>query len=870
MDVFKLLGKIIVENADANKKIDETTDKAQSAEGKLSKIFAKIGTAVGAAFTAKKVIEFGTACVNSAMNAETAFAKVNTLLRDDTDTDAYFNSIKQASKETGVAVTDFAEAVYSAISASVEQGSAVEFTTNAIKLAKGGFSDAATAVDVLTTAINAYGYAASDATSIADKLVTTQNLGKIEVGQLAAVMGRSIPTAKAYNVGLDTLCGTYAIMTKNGNPAAESTTLINAMLNELGKSGTTASDVLREKTGKSFSELMASGMSLSDVLAILQDAAQKSGLSINDMFGSAEAGKAAYTLISNAKDLNDSIAQIQGSAGATEAAYSKMSDTMAEKIQKLKNRFDLLKTSIGEGLMPILSFVVDNFDDIAIAAGVLGTAILTNLIVKALTPAAVAFAANAEALAFFTVESGKAAVAEATLTGAFSAGEIIVGVLTGKISLATAAQYAWNTAMSANPIGLVVAGLAALAIGFKHVYEASKQQTAEIAGTANSYEEAAAKAAELRSKIKELENAPGGWTYARTQEIHGMKMALQEVEGQMESFQQAEQSAAESATEPVDAFTAASQEYATQAEALMNKFQQTYDAIYSKVSGWFEPFGQAATTVTTSIQDIMSNMQSQIDFNNTYSANLQYLKEAGLGGLSEAFQAYGADGAAYAAEIVQSLEQVGGATTEHGKAIVDGLSSTYDQMKESQGDLVNTMTDLDGKIQGEMDNITKTYADKLKELDKGAEGRQYAENTMSEFLGGITSGSGNIMTAMSDLGTKMTAALQASIGSITFSVSAKKGATGVSSNIVMGSHADGLNYVPFDGYIAELHKGEMVVPKKQAQALRDGDIGSGTEQIIILLSKILDSMGIDLKKQVANSNVQLDGRTLGRVVRGYV
>ena len=35
-----------------------------------------------------------------------------------------------------------------------------------------------------------------------------------------------------------------------------------------------------------------------------------------------------------------------------------------------------------------------------------------------------------------------------------------------------------------------------------------------------------------------------------------------------------------------------------------------------------------------------------------------------------------------------------------------------------------------------------------------------------------------------------------------------------------GSHANGLDYVPFDGYIAQLHKGEMVVPAALAESLR--------------------------------------------------
>lgn len=56
-------------------------------------------------------------------------------------------------------------------------------------------------------------------------------------------------------------------------------------------------------------------------------------------------------------------------------------------------------------------------------------------------------------------------LAQAASTGAITLKQIAVGVLTGEIGLATAAQYAWNLAMSLNPIGIVVAAVAALAAG---------------------------------------------------------------------------------------------------------------------------------------------------------------------------------------------------------------------------------------------------------------------------------------------------------------------------------------------------------------------------------------------------------------------
>lgn len=49
---------------------------------------------------------------------------------------------------------------------------------------------------------------------------------------------------------------------------------------------------------------------------------------------------------------------------------------------------------------------------------------------------------------------------------------------------------------------------------------------------------------------------------------------------------------------------------------------------------------------------------------------------------------------------------------------------------------------------------------------------------------------------------------------------------------ISGSHKNGLSYVPFDGYIAELHKGERVLTAKEAKNYNSG-IGSSTINITI-------------------------------------
>ena len=64
MELFKLLGTIAVDNNDANKAIDDTTDKAEGAKGKMSGAFSKIGQ--GAAVCGKAVVK-GIAIGSAAM-----------------------------------------------------------------------------------------------------------------------------------------------------------------------------------------------------------------------------------------------------------------------------------------------------------------------------------------------------------------------------------------------------------------------------------------------------------------------------------------------------------------------------------------------------------------------------------------------------------------------------------------------------------------------------------------------------------------------------------------------------------------------------------------------------------------------------------
>nr|DAD73177.1 MAG TPA: tail tape measure protein [Myoviridae sp. ct25F5] len=101
-------------------------------------------------------------------------------------------------------------------------------------------------------------------------------------------------------------------------------------------------------------------------------------------------------------------------------------------------------------------------------------------------------------------------------------------------------------------------------------------------------------------------------------------------------------------------------------------------------------------------------------------------------------------------------------------------------------------------------------------------------------------------------------------GNLTANVTVNKSASGGATD---GSHARGLDFVPFDGYVAELHKGEMVVPAAEARAMRNGFSGFQDGEVANLLKQILYAVQDSNKQETV---LKINNREFGRAVRGAV
>lgn len=434
----------------AGTKVTGVGKKISSAGGEVVKLGKKFAPVSAAATGALTVV------TKTSSDFQNGMAKMSTLFdTSQVSVQKLSKEFLNLSNETGKGATELTEAGYQALSASVPVEKLGSFIRTSANMAKVGFTDTATSVDLLSTAVNAYGLEADQADNIANKLVNTQNLGKTSVNELASSMGKVIPTAAGMNVNLDQLCTMYTLMTKQGIATAESTTYMNSMLNELGDSGTDVGGILKEKTGKSFQDLMKDGMSVGDALKLIKQSSDETGTAFNELWSSQEAGKAAMALLNDsAGDFNETMGSMANVTDLVSQGLEKM-DTPSAKVSKSLNRIKNSGVELGSVLLTTVTPYIEVFSQKVIELTNKFNAmpdsqkkvILVLLaIVAAVTP--VLLVVGKVITAFGQVYS--------------VAGKLVTGL--GKL---------WGV-FATNPVLIVVAVLAAIVAAFIHLWNTSE------------------------------------------------------------------------------------------------------------------------------------------------------------------------------------------------------------------------------------------------------------------------------------------------------------------------------------------------------------------------------------------------------------
>lgn len=551
---------------------------------------------------------------------------------------------------------------------------------------------------------------------------------------------------------------------------------------------------------------------------------------------------------------NEAAGTIEGSTASMKAAWQNLATGMADSSADMEGltkdfvdsvftagkniipRVQQIVTGVGAATAEAISYLretngaidllVTAFEFAATAATVAGTAIGVNMAGKAIANIATIFTANASALAFFTAESGKAAVAEATLNGVFSVSEIAVGVLTGQISLATAAQYAWNTAINANPIGLIAAAVAALAIGIGKATKAHKAFVKELAGEPQTVEEARAKVEELEQQYEEASKArlemftsDAGFS-GDTVEMERLSEAIKQAKQNLADLEAQEQAAAEEAAKPANVIKAASEEYAAAAQSILEDYQNTYTTIYNGLHDVGSAFTSQIEIAKMSWDDFMGNLKGntevlqQIDEDFAFVSEKADLAGISVDGLSQYLASMSTgEQAGFLAGLRDELEDMSGGTEGLSKKLaelMDNVSAYEAAGTETSDGLALAVENVNARMQEAADS----YVEKVGDLDQEAAATEAATNTMSGLVAGIDSSTPGVLAKLDSLASQMKSRLTNSFANYTLTIKAN-----IKGSNVPGAKS-GLDYVPYDDYLVRLHKGEKVLTAEEARAYR--------------------------------------------------
>lgn len=357
---------------------------------------------------------------------------------------AFEAAIKDMSIAYGQATATLAKGLYDILSASVPAAKALDVLAVSVRAGVAGMTDAGIAADAITTILNAYKLEADEAASVSDWLFTVVKRGKTTFGELAPSIGLVATTAANAGVTLEELGAVAALLTRNGIRTERAVTAINAVVATFLKPTKDAKDAAAELG----IELSVAGLKSEGLAAVLAKVAKLPVDTIGRIFPNKRAIRGVLPAVASLADLTGDLAAMAARAGATEAAFKKMSQTLAFQFRRLWRAVVVVFIEIGDAVQKSVSRVVDWIGKAT--AAIRGWISRNRELVVTIGHIAVIVALTGAALLIF-------AFAVQAVGYALSGLAAVLGILTTTFAIIKAAILALLT-----PIGLVIVALAGI------------------------------------------------------------------------------------------------------------------------------------------------------------------------------------------------------------------------------------------------------------------------------------------------------------------------------------------------------------------------------------------------------------------------
>lgn len=467
---------------------------------KTTNVFKRMAKAAGTAFATKKVIDFGKQSVMTFASFEQQMAKVHSVTGA---SDAEFKMLNDTARELGRTTIFSASQVAQAETFMGMAGYTADEIKNSLAptldLAAASGEELSIVSDIVTDSMTGFQLKAKDTAMFTDVLAATATASNTNVGMMGSTFQYVAPLAGSLGYSIQDTSLAIGLMANAGIKGAKGGTALRASITRLVKPTKDSQKVI-DKLGLSIKNNDGSMKSLGSVMTDLREKfkgltdAEKTEYAAN-LFGQ-EAMSGMLAIIDASQEDYDKLTDsINDSEGAARAMAEMQEDTLAGSFKELKSATEGVMIDLGEKLAPaikqITEYITENGPRISetiinlvengidkfntsskwiidnkeiIKAGLISIGIAYGIYKSSCIAATVSQIAQNVAVGVGIVKSG-------LLTAAIVGLYIKDYALAAAHGVATAAQWALNAAMSANPIGLVTLAIAGFVAGIVIAYK---------------------------------------------------------------------------------------------------------------------------------------------------------------------------------------------------------------------------------------------------------------------------------------------------------------------------------------------------------------------------------------------------------------
>lgn len=368
MEIFKLFGKIAVDNSEANRAIDETVGNVRNTEPRMSKALKKIGTAIVAAFAVDKIKDFGKACISAGMDFD---SQMSTVAATSEATGEEFEILRTKAQEMGAttafSATESAQAMEYMAMAGWKTTAITNGLAGVMNLAAASGEDLATVSDIVTDAMTAFGMSAEESTHFSDVLAQTATNANTNVGMMGETFKYVAPVAGSLGYNVEDTAAAIGLMANSGIKASQAGTALRTLMtnmanptDKMAAAMDTLGISLTDSSGemKSFAEITEdlrngfSGLTEEQKASTAANLAGKEGMS--GLLAIVNASEEDY------KKLTDSIREC---SGASEKMAEIRLDNLEGDVTLFKSALEGAQIAISDKLTPVLRNLVKKATD---------------------------------------------------------------------------------------------------------------------------------------------------------------------------------------------------------------------------------------------------------------------------------------------------------------------------------------------------------------------------------------------------------------------------------------------------------------------------------------------------------------------------